>query len=149
MKDLESALRAYGKKTVRVLVGLLAVPVMLLVWWTGQGCVDDPCNISRGAEIRGLVFLIVVGAVVLALVSKHHRALRVLGFLTPAIPILVRRWNDPPQPEGQPIVSEAPGVALVGPALLASFVALIVVTLLIEWAALWKLRDEERQLAAP
>lgn len=135
-KQPKSALREYGILTMRVLGGILALPVLLFSWWAGQGCGDDPCDISRGEEWRGLLVLAIAGSLLLFIASARYRALRIGIWLLAGVPTYLANRNLAPITEAA-ILTEAPGVAKAGAVLLGSMVPMLVVTLVLD---LWAVR---------
>ena len=133
MDETSTPLKAYGRPAARVVAAALAAPILILVWWVGQGCVDDPCEIGRGAEWRGLILVAIFGTAALVLASPNYRPLRLAVWLSTAIPTALQQWNDPPQPEGFPVVSQAPGIAAVAASLVASFLPVLFLTLCLDW----------------
>lgn len=115
----------------RVLLAGVGVLPLFASWWIGQGCVDDPCAITRVGEWRGLIVVLVVGALLLRLASSRRWAWRVGLWAATVLPALFVYRNVPAR-IGTPITSEAPGIASAALALIVAYLVMVVVTFLLD-----------------
>ena len=137
-----SDLAAYGIPGLRVISAALLAPFLIVSWWVGQGCVDDPCEISRSSEWWGLATLFVAGAIGLRVAARRHWLPRCGVWLLMGVPPYFANRNAEPTVEG-PVTSEAPGVASIGNVLLLGYMVVLIVTLGIE---LWEVRRARAEL---
>lgn len=145
MPQSNAAVWAYGVPVARVIGAALGWPVLLFGLWIGQGCVDDPCEIGRRAEWRGLLVLAALGVIAMVVVSVRYRLLRASLWLVSGVPVAVTRWGEPPQAEGPAIITEAPGIFAVSLFLLTwSYPVMLVLTLCLDSWSIWRDRNVRR-----